>query len=163
MGNFGTHTRNFAAPSVRRHDPVKTSQFSAFPVFLAGADLAPMDGEPHVFRTALLSIVLTLAVGQNASLLCKAWCPDATSAGCRHQESTTSPSVSADDNCGDTFVGPVALVREDARRTAAPDAQNALVVQRFQLAPSPADLRPGFESGQRRPLEARPLVITLRI
>jgi hypothetical protein len=72
--------------------------------------------------------------------------------------------MSADDNCGSAFVAPVAFVREDARRTAAaPDAQNALVVPRFRLAPSPTDLRPGFESGQRRPLEEQPLVITLRI
>jgi hypothetical protein len=129
-----------------------------------------MDREHHVFRAALFSIVLTLTVGQNAGLLCKVWCHDATSAGCPHQDSTTfldsatSPSVSADDNCGNTFVGPIAFVREDARRTAAaPDAQTALVVQRFQLAPPPTDLRPGFESGQQRPLEERPLVITLRI
>jgi hypothetical protein len=123
-----------------------------------------------VFRAALFSIVLTLAVGQNASLLCQFWCHDATSAGCPHQDapvflgSATSPRVSADDNCGNAFVGAVAVVREDARRTApAPDAQHALVVQRFRLALSPTNLRPGFESGQRRPLEERPLVISLRI
>jgi hypothetical protein len=141
------------------------------PLLLAGAALALTDGEHHVFRAALFSIVLTLAVGQNAGLLCKVWCHDATSAGCPHQDSTTtfpdsatSPRVSADDNCGNAFVGAVAFVREEAPRTAfAPDGQNALVVQRFQLPPSPADLRPGFESGQRRPLEERPLVIALRI
>jgi hypothetical protein len=151
-------------------EPLKTSVLSEIPAFLAGAGLALRSGEYHVFRAALFSIVLTLAAGQNASLLCKVWCHDATSAGCPHQDSTTfldsatSPSVSADDNCGNTFVGPIAFVREDARRTAAaPDGQNALVVQRFQLAPSSTDLRPGFESGQRRPLEERPLVITLRI
>jgi hypothetical protein len=72
--------------------------------------------------------------------------------------------VSADDNCRNAFAGPVAFVREDAPRTAAaPDAQNALIVPRFRLAPSLTDLCPGFESGQRRPLEERPLVITLRI
>ena len=75
-----------------------------------------------------------------------------------------SPSVSADDNCSRVVVGAVAFVREDARRTAAaPDAQNALVVPRFRLAPSPTDVRPGFESGRRLPLEERPLVIALRI
>jgi hypothetical protein len=123
-----------------------------------------------VFRAALFWIVLTLAVGQNASLLCKVWCHDATSAGCPHQDSTTSPdstaspSVSADDNCESAFVGTAAFVREDARRTAAaPDAHNALVVPRFRLTPSPADLRSGFESGRRLPLEERPLVTTLRI
>ena len=123
-----------------------------------------MNGEHHVFRAALFSIVLTLAVGQNASLLCSVWCPDTTSAACPQQDSTTSPSVGAHDNCRTDVGAAVALVREDALRTAdAPDAQNALVVPRFRLAPSPADLRPGFESGQRRPLEERPLVIALRI
>ena len=123
-----------------------------------------------MFRAALFSIVLTLTVGQNAGLLCKVWCHNATSAGCPHQDSTTFldpatfPRVSADDNCGNTIVGPIAFVREDARRTAAaPDGHDALVVPRFRLAPSPSDLRSSFESGQRRPLEERPLVITLRI
>jgi hypothetical protein len=117
-----------------------------------------------VFRAALFSIVLTLAVGQNASLLCKVWCHDGTSAGCPHHDSTTSPTVSADDNCRSAVLEAVAFIREDARRTAAaPDAQNALVVPRFRLAASPADLSSGLESGRRLPLEERPLVITLRI
>ena len=117
-----------------------------------------------MFRAALFSIVLTLAVGQNGSLLCQAWCPDKTAAACPHQDSATSPSVSAHDNCRSAVFAALEFVREDARRTAAaPDAQNALVVPRSLLALSPADLRPGFDSGQRRPLEARSLVITLRI
>ena len=116
-----------------------------------------------MFRAALFSIVLTLAVGQNAGLLCKVWCHDAPSAGCPHQGSTTSPSVSADDNCG-SAVGTVAFVREDARRSAAaPDAQNALVVPRFRLAPLPTDLRSGFEAGRRQLVEERPLILALRI
>jgi hypothetical protein len=123
-----------------------------------------------VFRAALFSVVLTLAVGQNASLLCKVWCHDATSAGCPHQDSTTSQdstastSMSADGNCRSALVGAVAFVREDARRTAAaPDAHNAIVVPGFRLAPSPSDLRSSFESGRRLPLEEPPLVIALRI
>ena len=117
-----------------------------------------------MFRAALFSIVLTLTFGQNASLLCKVWCPDATSAGCPHQDSTTSPSVSTHDNCRSDVGAAVAFVREDARRTAAaPDAQNALVVPRFLLALSHIDLGFGFESGRRLLLEERPLVIALRI
>ena len=116
-----------------------------------------------MFRAALFSIVLTLAMGQNASLVCQIWCHDARSAGCASQDSPTSPSLSVDDSCRSTAPGVVAFVREDARRTAAPDAQNALAIPRSRLAPSPAALRPGFESGQRRPLEERPLVVTLRI
>jgi hypothetical protein len=117
-----------------------------------------------VLRAALFSIVLTLTFGQNASLLCKVWCPDTTSAGCPHQDSTTSPSLSTHDNCRSDVGGAVAFVREDLRRTAAaPDAQNALAVPRFLLAPSHIDLSIGFESGRLLLLEERPLVIALRI
>lgn len=131
----------------------------------AGAALALRDGEHPVFRAALFSIVLTLAVGQNAALLCEVWCQDATSAGCLHQGSTTSPSVSADDSCSRVVVGAVVgSVREDARRTAAaPDAQNALVLPRFRLVPSPTDRRSGFEAGWRQLPEERPLILALRI
>ena len=117
-----------------------------------------------MFRSALFSIVLTLAFGQNASLLCKVWCPDTTSARCPHQDSATSPSVSAHDNCRSDAGGAVAFVREDARRTtAAQDAQNALAVPRFLLALSHTDLGSRFESGRQFLLEERPLVIALRI
>jgi hypothetical protein len=117
-----------------------------------------------VFRAALLSTVLTLAIGQNTSLLCQVWCHDAVSAGCPHQGSTTSPGVSADHSCATVVVGAVSFVREDGLRTAAtPDGQHALVVPRFRFTPPSAALRPGFEPGQRRPLEERPLVISLRI
>jgi hypothetical protein len=123
-----------------------------------------MGGEHHVFRAVLFSIVLTLAFGPNASLLCKVWCPDITSAGCPHQDSTTSPSVRAHDNCRSDVGGVVAFVREDVRRTAAaPDAPNALAIPRFLLALSHADLGFGFKSGRRLLLEERPLVIALRI
>jgi hypothetical protein len=72
--------------------------------------------------------------------------------------------VSADDTCGSAFVGAVAFVREDARRTtAAADAHNTLIVPRFRLAPSPTDPGSGYESGRQLLLEERPLVIALRI
>ena len=117
-----------------------------------------------MFRAALFSIVLTLAVGQNAGLLCKVWCPDATPAGCPHQAATTSPSLHADDACNEVVGGAVAFVREDGRRSApALDAQNALVVLRFRFVAPPTDPRPGYESGRRLLLEERPLVIALRI
>jgi hypothetical protein len=117
-----------------------------------------------MFRAALFSIVLTMAVGQDASLLCKVWCPDTTSAECPHQGSTTSPSVSANDRCRTDLGGAVAFVREDARRTAAAlDAQNALAGPRFLLTLSHTELGFAFESGRPLLLEQRPLVIALRI
>ena len=103
-----------------------------------------------MFRAALVSVVLTLAIGPNAGLLCTVWCLDATSTGCPHQDSTTSPSVRADDTCNEVAVGAVAFVREDGRRIApAPDSQNALVVIRFRFVAPPIDPRPGYESGRR--------------
>ena len=132
------------------------------PPFLVGAALALLGDEHHVFRAALFSIVLTLAVGHNASLLCQVWCPEPTAAECPHGDST-SPRVSADDSCRRAVVEAVAFVRDDARRTEAPDAPNALVIARFRLIPSPADLGSALESGRQRPLEERPLVIALRI
>jgi hypothetical protein len=116
-----------------------------------------------VLRATLFSIVMSLALGQNAGLLCKVWCHDATSARCPHEESTSASSVSADDRCEDTVIDVVAFVREDARRAgSASDAQNSVVVPGFRLAPPPADPRAGFESGGRL-LEERPLITSLRI
>jgi len=117
-----------------------------------------------MFRAALLSIVLTLAVGQNVSLLCTVWCPEATSTECPHQDSTTSPSVRADDSCTTVAVGAFTFVREDDRRTApAPDSQSALAVLRVRFLAPLTDPRHGYESGRRLLLEERPLVIALRI
>ena len=163
-GDFRLRSAKFrrpARPAAAR--PWKGQDFLRPPALLAGAALAFMGGEHHVFRAVLYSIVLTLTVGQDAGLLCKVWCSNTTSAECPHQDSTTSPSVGAEDSCRHAVVGAVACIREDARRTTAPDAQNAPVIARFRLAPSPTDLGFGPESGRRRLLEERPLVITLRI
>ena len=129
------------------------------------APLLPLEvASIDVLRAVLFSVVLTLAAGQNTSLLCQVWCADATSAACPHQESTTSPNLLADDSCDNVGVGAVAFVREDGRRTApAPDAHNALVVLWFRFVAPPIDPRPGDESGRRLFPEERPLVIALRI
>ena len=117
-----------------------------------------------MFRAALFSVVLTLAIGQNAGLLCTVWCPDATSKSCPHQESTTPPSLRADDTCTNVLVGAVASVLEDGRRaTPGPDAQHGLVVLRFRFVTPPTDPRPRSEWVRRLLLEEQPLVIALRI
>ncbi len=118
----------------------------------------------NVFRTALFSVVLALAIEQNAGLLCTVWCPDTTSTACPHRESTTLPSVRADDICNNVAVAEVAFVREDGRRTApGPNAQNALVVLRFRFVAPPPASRRGYEPRRRLLLEEQPLVIALRI
>ena len=165
LGDFWHQPAKFRKSSPLASARLRKSEHFLTSTFAQGwPSSCPMGGEHHVFRAALFSIVLTLAVGPNASLLCKAWCPDTTSAGCPHQESTTSPSVSAYDNCRTDIGTAVAFFREDARRTAAaPDAQNSLAVPRFLLALSYIDLGFGWEFGRRLLFEERPLVIALRI
>jgi hypothetical protein len=120
-----------------------------------------LGSEHHVFRAAFVSIVLALAIGQNANLLCKVWC--AGSAECFHHDSSSSPIVSADDTCRSAVLEAVACVREDVRRIAAASDQNAIVVRRFRLVSSLTGLRAGWESGRRLPLDERPLGLGLRI
>jgi hypothetical protein len=117
-----------------------------------------------VFRAALFSIVLTLAVGQNASLLCGVWCHDAASAGCPHQDPTPSVSVGAGDSCTNVIGVAAAIAGEVVRRTnPGPDARNALVVPRYHFATSLTDSGSGYEAGRLPPLDGRPLLVALRI
>lgn len=118
-----------------------------------------------MFRAAVLPIVLTLAVGPNASLLCAVWChPDAASAGqCGHPNATSTPRLATDDSCPAIVAGSTAFVREDTRRgVSTPQAQNAVVVPPFQFTPPPRHAASTREAAQSPPLETRPLV-TLRI
>ena len=132
-----------------------------------GAAIAAKSREHHMFRAALFLIVLTLAVGPDAGLLCTVWCVphDATSAACPHHDATISPSVRGDDNCNNLVTrGEVAFVREDGRSTArASDSRNAVIVRGFQITQAPTDLWFGRGSGRLRLLEHRPLVVALRI
>ena len=117
-----------------------------------------------MFRAAVLSIVLTLAVGPNASLLCAIWChPDAASAGpCEHSNATSTPRLATDDSCRASVAGSTAFVREDMRRGVfTPQAQHAVVVLAFQFTPPPP-VSSTREAAQSPTLETQPLV-TLRI
>jgi hypothetical protein len=117
-----------------------------------------------VFRATVVSIALTLAIGQNAVLLCQAWCDphEAADTGCHHTTASSS-SLTGNDDCTDA-VAALAVVREDLRRgTTMPDARHAVVVPAFRFAPPSTDLRSGHDPGQPSPRESRPLVISLRI
>jgi hypothetical protein len=118
-----------------------------------------------VFRAALLSIVLTLAAGQNVALFCSVWCHsgEGMAGACEREMQTTAPGIVAVDDC--TFNGnPMVFVREDARRgTSVPDAESAVAVARFACAPPAAGTRSAYEPNGRPLLELRPLVLALRI
>jgi hypothetical protein len=125
----------------------------------------PSLGEHHVFRAFVLSIVLALAVGQNASLLCAVWChPQVGPTGtCAHQEPNTSPSWTGNDDCPEVAAPARAFVRENVRREgSAPDALFAVVVPLFQFAP-PSHSAFGRKPDHGPPFDTRPLVLALRI
>ena len=119
-----------------------------------------------MFRVAVLSIVVALAVGENARLLCTVWCDptEAAAAGFHHHDSTNSSSVKGADPCSNAVLSVTAFVREDMRRAvSAPDAQQAVAVPRYQFSPSTAETRARGDSARKRSLENRPLETTLRI
>lgn len=140
--------------------------FSLDSLAVPGLRLATCRVRIDVFRAAVLSIVLTLAVGPNASLLCAVWChPDAAAAAsCEHRDPTSTSSVAAKDGCPDIAAGTAALVREDVRRgMSTSDGQHAVVVPPFHFTLPPTLPEFGRQPGQHPPLEARPLVLALRI
>ena len=118
-----------------------------------------------MFRAAVLSIVLTLAAGQDAALLCGVWCHsgEGMAGACEHQTEATAPSIVANDDC-DVSGNPVVFVREDGRRSvSAPDVAGAVAVARFAFTPPVAGTLSAYEPNSRLLLERRPLVLALRI
>ena len=169
--NTANGVRNFrhrppkfrAAARPRQGGPRKTQASLPPRLFQTGAALPLEVTSINVFRAALVSVVLTLAIGQNAACCASSGVTTSRrrSARIRTQRpracapTATAPRVQS---------APPRFVREDGQRTApAPDAQTAGGVLRFRfLAPPPDPLR-GDESGRRLLLEERPLVIALRI
>jgi hypothetical protein len=126
-------------------------------------ELASID----VFRAALVSIVLTLTLGQNVALLCRVWCHPyyGANSACGTQVPTTSPTATANESCAQVANGPAPFVREeDGRKPAsASDGQQGLVIARFQFVPPPSLSARDRDRREATQLDARPLVLALRI
>jgi hypothetical protein len=119
-----------------------------------------------VFRAAVLSIVLTLAIGPNATLLCSVWChpAEATPAECQRQDATTSPRVTGEDSCRISPAGTTALAREEGRRgSAAAGADHAVAIPRFRVTRPLTHTSRTYELGHSHPGAAPPVLIALRI
>jgi len=159
LGKFASRTRRQIEGVERRLSSERTSAVRF------GVLLAPHCGEHHVFRAAVLSIVLTLAVGPNVTLLCRTWCDlyAAAASGCHHEASTGSPIVAGNNSCDHEVPTAGAFLREEGGAVAAPIAAHAIFVPRHQLARLTTDARHGLESGRERSLDKRPLSATLRI
>lgn len=120
--------------------------------------------QDHVFRPAVLWIVLTLALAPNASALCRSWCDSqGSNATDCHHEASSPESVSSGDQC-DTVAFDAAYLREEASpRVSAPDRHHAMPVSVYDTpksSSSPALVRARLEAP---PSERRPLPIALRI
>jgi hypothetical protein len=165
-GIFGASRQKSAPPGVPGERRRRTPEFLRAAAPPAGPLLAFSVGELQVFRAAVLSIVLTLAVGQNAALLCSVWChpPEAAANACEHQHQAPSPGVTANDSCTPLVAEATAFVREDVRRGAsAPAAQYGAAPAWFQFAPPPAHSSSGRQLRQQTPLRASRLILPLRI
>jgi hypothetical protein len=119
----------------------------------------------NVFRAAVVSIVLALAVGPHASLLCAVGChPQPVSAApCEHPDPSRSVRLVPIGNCPDFSTGAIAFLREHAGRAASTHAQPAVATSSFPPAASIGRLPVNLFAAQSPSLEARPLAIALRI
>jgi hypothetical protein len=119
-----------------------------------------------VFRAAVLSIVLTLAIGPDAVAVCAVWChPEETkSSACQHRDATASPLVTGENSCRIVPAAAAAFVREEAKR-GSPSAgtTQSVVVPLLRFAPSLTDTTRTNHASTSFPVGSRPLLIALRI
>jgi hypothetical protein len=128
--------------------------------------LPPVVDERPVFRATVLSIIVTLLAGPNASVLCKAWCAPATAGAtkCHHQQGSPPATLTGTDDCGEAVLHTVVVIKEETRRGApSSDPQPAVIVPRRQRALSSSEAHPGGTPGCTWPLAQRPLATALRI
>jgi hypothetical protein len=117
-----------------------------------------------VLRAAVLSVVLTLAIGPNATLLCSVWChPDEVKTStCQHQSATTSPQVTGEDRCRTVATTVTAFVREDARR--GPQTPHpAVLVPQFGLTAPRTDASATLGPNTAPIAVSQPILIALRV
>lgn len=119
-----------------------------------------------MIRAVVLSIVLILAAGQNAALLCRGWChpTEPIDVGCHHPYRTASPTVISNEICKGAVAVALPFVPEDVLRPRlSAQAQTDLFSPRFGALPPILDGRSGFKPAGPSPREARPLALSLRI
>ena len=119
-----------------------------------------------MFRVTVVSIVLTLVVGPNAGVLCKAWCDPAEAAAtqCHHERGSLSATLSGTDDCGREIPDSAVVVNDDARRGApSSDALRAVMAPQHHRAIPSSEAHAGNGAASTWFLVQRPHVIALRI
>jgi len=119
-----------------------------------------------MLRAAVLSIVLTLAIGPSASLLCRAVCdqPQADASDCAHKGPATSVSVVGDNCCDHAVPTAAESLPKDVRRDVSfAQAHHATPQLAYELAPPAVDARPGDKPGREWRIDTQRLTTTLRL
>jgi hypothetical protein len=147
-----------------RRRAAKASNFAALISSGVGARLALIAAEGSVFRAAVFSIVLTLAIGPNATLLCSVWCHphEVKTSACQHQGATTSPQVTGEDSCRTVVATLTAFVREEGKR-GQQTSQPAVSVAQFGLAVPRTDATRNPGPNTAPAVVSPPILIALRI
>jgi hypothetical protein len=158
---FSDAARNSAACRQRPHRVVDIQ--SDWTPSSIGTAVALQGVEPTVFRTVLAAIVVTVALGQSAGLLCAAWCPAAARAmtGCVHEERGTPAAMISGGHCGEV-VAAAEFIREEALGSSAIEPA-AASLRAFQLTSLPLmHAMPAAQAGS-APLAIQPPWSPLRI
>jgi hypothetical protein len=117
-----------------------------------------------VFRAATVSVLLMIAVGPSAALLCKAWCNRAGVAvsDCQHGQANTTPALTGVEDCEAAAL--TAIVREEIRRGVSwSDSRAAVAVLPNHYTNSSRQVHTWDPPALRSPAGLRPLLTALRI
>ena len=120
-----------------------------------------------MFRSLVLSIVLTLAVAPDAALLCTTWCVSqvpAASACHEGQAPAASHVIRGNATCGNCArLGAVPFLQEHVRDASSLAGVHAVLAPRYPFVPSNAAARPLPQPRCQWPLEGRALPAILRV
>ncbi|WP_291990262.1 hypothetical protein [Luteitalea sp.] len=119
-----------------------------------------------MLRASILSIVLTLAIGPNADIVCQALCaPQADlTKPCDHDGTSPLQIAAGDDCCEGLLAGGASAQFTALRRDSSlPSGDVAIPVLGGALVRSATTHRLGYEPGRRQSLAHRPLPTILRI
>ena len=119
-----------------------------------------------MLRAFILSIVLILAIGPDAAMVCQALCApqaDETSP-CGHEETSPLQIAAGDECCDDLVAGTASSQLPSMRRdTSVPNGDVAIPVPGGALVRSETTGRLGYEPGRRPSPAHQPLLTILRI
>jgi hypothetical protein len=85
---------------------------------MIGACLDTNRDEHAMFRTAMIAVLLTLAIGQNSRLVCRVWCDldIVIATGCPHAETAPAGRMGVNATCNLVDGEAVVFIREDGPR-----------------------------------------------